>query len=176
MFPSVACSSYFGYFVQFSRCGLISVEIRFKHLFSKCLNPTSTALVGPISDGTREVPRSKRFGTAKTLPQAEFTSAEDVKSCRDPILMPASKWVVGPSGLEPPTSRLSVVRSSQLSYGPSSSQSPLRSGHPFRLPSLRSLAPPLPREPVSLGFARSLERSQRAPSKLNNVTRNSILT
>ena len=118
MFPSVACSSYFGYFVQFSRCGLISVEIRFKHLFSKCLNPTSTALVGPISDGTREVPRSKRFGTAKTLPQAEFTSAEDVKSCRDPILMPASKWVVGPSGLEPPTSRLSVVRSSQLSYGP----------------------------------------------------------
>ena len=27
-------------------------------------------------------------------------------------------FVVGPSGLEPPTSRLSVVRSSQLSYGP----------------------------------------------------------
>ena len=26
--------------------------------------------------------------------------------------------LVGPSGLEPPTSRLSVVRSSQLSYGP----------------------------------------------------------
>ena len=26
--------------------------------------------------------------------------------------------VVGPSGLEPPTLRLSVVRSSQLSYGP----------------------------------------------------------
>ena len=29
----------------------------------------------------------------------------------------ASK-LVGPSGLEPPTLRLSVVRSSQLSYGP----------------------------------------------------------
>ena len=27
-------------------------------------------------------------------------------------------FVVGPSGLEPPTLRLSVVRSSQLSYGP----------------------------------------------------------
>ena len=27
-------------------------------------------------------------------------------------------FLVGPSGLEPPTSRLSVVRSSQLSYGP----------------------------------------------------------
>ena len=26
--------------------------------------------------------------------------------------------MVGPSGLEPPTLRLSVVRSSQLSYGP----------------------------------------------------------
>ena len=34
-----------------------------------------------------------------------------------PILLGAGK-VVGPSGLEPPTSRLSVVRSSQLSYGP----------------------------------------------------------
>ena len=31
---------------------------------------------------------------------------------------PMLKKVVGPSGLEPPTSRLSVVRSSQLSYGP----------------------------------------------------------
>ena len=41
---------------------------------------------------------------------------------------------MGPSGLEPPTSRLSVVRSSQLSYGP-----------------VQSL-------------------TQRAPSKLNNVT------
>ena len=30
--------------------------------------------------------------------------------------------VVGPSGLEPPTLRLSVVRSSQLSYGPISFQ------------------------------------------------------
>ena len=37
-----------------------------------------------------------------------------VLRCFDPI----SKEVVGPSGLEPPTSRLSVVRSSQLSYGP----------------------------------------------------------
>ena len=40
---------------------------------------------------------------------------------------------MGPSGLEPPTSRLSVVRSSQLSYGPSSSeQSSLCFDEPFR--------------------------------------------
>ena len=31
---------------------------------------------------------------------------------------PAAICLVGPSGLEPPTLRLSVVRSSQLSYGP----------------------------------------------------------
>ena len=69
MFPSVACSSYFGYFVQFSRCVLVS-KTRSKHsLLSKCLNPSLEKMVGP-------------------------------------------------SGLEPPTSRLSVVRSSQLSYGP----------------------------------------------------------
>ena len=64
------------------------------------------------------------------------------------ISYPASiRCLVGPSGLEPPTLRLSVVRSSQLSYGPSSSQSPLA---PFPAPPLgsaenfpRSLAPPL---------------------------------
>ena len=33
-------------------------------------------------------------------------------------LNPSLEKMVGPSGLEPPTSRLSVVRSSQLSYGP----------------------------------------------------------
>ena len=33
-------------------------------------------------------------------------------------VLPELFLVVGPSGLEPPTSRLSVVRSSQLSYEP----------------------------------------------------------
>ena len=57
--------------------------------------------------------------------------------------------VVGPSGLEPPTSRLSVVRSSQLSYGPvSSSRTSYRSlppsGQSSLTPSLRLfLANPL---------------------------------
>ena len=69
MFPSVACSSYFGYFVQFSRCVLVS-KTRSKHSLSQ------------------------------------------------QMLASIFRKMVGPSGLEPPTSRLSVVRSSQLSYGP----------------------------------------------------------
>ena len=44
---------------------------------------------------------------------------------------PKANRLVGPSGLEPPTLRLSVVRSSQLSYGPASSQSPLASAFAF---------------------------------------------
>ena len=35
-----------------------------------------------------------------------------------PALFNPNGRLVGPSGLEPPTSRLSVVRSNQLSYGP----------------------------------------------------------
>ena len=70
LFPSVACSSYFGYFVQFSRCGTDLSWNQFQTLIR--------------------------------------------------MLETNLKWkgMVGPSGLEPPTSRLSVVRSSQLSYGP----------------------------------------------------------
>ncbi len=51
---------------------------------------------------------------------------------------------MGPSGLEPPTSRLSVVRSSQLSYGPVSSESAALCYFPR--PSLRACRenPPAP--------------------------------
>ena len=45
----------------------------------------------------------------------------DLKICLTPglqIQQQMSSALVGPSGLEPPTLRLSVVRSSQLSYGP----------------------------------------------------------
>ena len=81
LFPSVACSSYFGYFVQFSRCGSGLSRNQIQTLSNpKCLNLTSD------------------------YPVVSFSSS--------------LKLVVGPSGLEPPTSRLSVVRSSQLSYGP----------------------------------------------------------
>ena len=67
-------------------------------------------------------------GATSSLFQDQIETS--VARCFDPIsnrahlkfsLLPfffKRKEVVGPSGLEPPTSRLSVVRSSQLSYGP----------------------------------------------------------
>ena len=80
---------------SFQGAVLISVEIRFKHLVSKCLNPTSTPFT--IYDPVGPYYRQLKF----SLPTFFF-----------------KRKLVGPSGLEPPTSRLSVVRSSQLSYGP----------------------------------------------------------
>ena len=66
--------------------------------------------------------------------------------------------MVGPSGLEPPTLRLSVVRSSQLSYGPSSSQTALCSFPPSAKLHTAPFAPPLQIEPASLGFDLSFAR------------------
>ena len=50
------------------------------------------------------------------LPTAFAARSEDLNfRSSDPT---TTRCLVGPSGLEPPTLRLSVVRSSQLSYGP----------------------------------------------------------
>ena len=67
--------------------------------------------------------------------------------------------VVGPSGLEPPTSRLSVVRSSQLSYGPV--QGAIRFS--FAWPA--SAQPPR----YTLNICHRHMFLTRVPSKLNNV-------
>ena len=62
------------------------------------------------------------------------------------------KILVGQSGLEPPTSRLSVVCSNQLSYWPSSSQAPYRS-FPHSCEKLTHFAVlPLPNKSTALGF------------------------
>ena len=74
--------------------------------------------MGPISDGTRIIARQSVLPSAKQLPQVGFIPAKDVKSPWGSPFNRRLNGVVGPSGLEPPTSRLSVVRSSQLSYGP----------------------------------------------------------
>ena len=84
--------------VQFSRCRLRS-KTGSKHLNTfKCFDPFSG---GDNRNRTDDLLRAKQ-----ALSQLSYTPG-----CRCFL-------VVGPSGLEPPTSRLSVVRSSQLSYGP----------------------------------------------------------
>ena len=62
--------------------------------------------------------------------------------------------MVGPSGLEPPTLRLSVVRSSQLSYGPIVDTSSVSFATALARSLIHSTVSPLPREPIPLGFAR----------------------
>ena len=65
--------------------------------------------------------------------------------------------LVGPSGLEPPTLRLSVVRSSQLSYGPIVDTSSISLAAPQAVRLVHFAASPLPRRPPSLGSARILD-------------------
>ena len=116
-----------------------------------------------------------------------FTKTRNKYSIPFEYLFPSLLRLVGPSGLEPPTLRLSVVRSSQLSYGPIFSfggDSRDRTGDLLLarqalsqlsyIPSSRLVEPsstslaatlalrlarsavsPLPRKPISLGFARS---------------------
>ena len=96
--------------------------------------------------------------------------------------------LVGQSGLEPPTSRLSVVCSSQLSYWPSSRQTPYRSLRRQRQSSLIPLPLLSKSQPlrwVAILFLESeigvprISKSFPAwgvPSKLNNVNELLVLT
>ncbi len=97
LLPSVACFIILSIcIVQFSRCQL------------PALRPDQSAQL-PLNTLIRSHGGGNRTRTGdpllakQVLYQLSYT----------PV-----KKVVGPSGLEPPTSRLSVVRSSQLSYGP----------------------------------------------------------
>ena len=60
--------------------------------------------------------------------------------------------LVGLSGLEPPTLRLSVVRSSQLSYRPIVGRNFALLASGFAKSSQHSILPPLQIKPASLGF------------------------
>ena len=90
------------------------------------------------------------------LPTAFAARFEDLSLCQV-FKSNNNCCLVGPSGLEPPTLRLSVVRSSQLSYGPivDTSSISLAALHAVRL--AHFAASPLPRRPASLGSARSLD-------------------
>ena len=61
------------------------------------------------------------------LSRSILRSVKSLGSLPNPHSVP-SRGMVGQSGLEPPTSRLSVVCSNQLSYWPASSQAPPSGG------------------------------------------------
>ena len=73
-------------------------------------------------------------------------------------LNPSLEKMVGPSGLEPPTSRLSVVRSSQLSYGPV-----LRRFPTLRVPSKLNNVTSIHTSGLTLGHYNSLFHLLRSP-------------
>ena len=97
---SVACSQFLACFtVQFSRCrssDLFQAQIETLRI-CKMLQSN---LGGDKRDRTADL-----LNAIQALSQLSYTPISNFQ-------------LVGPSGLEPPTSRLSVVRSSQLSYGP----------------------------------------------------------
>ena len=126
------CLSLLHYIVQFSRFDLpTAFAARFEDLsYARSSNPTTTVV-------------------SVSRPPDEIRSYL--------ALHARCNLLVGPSGLEPPTLRLSVVRSSQLSYGPvvDTSSISLAALHAVRL--AHFAASPLPRRPASLGSARMLD-------------------
>ena len=115
LFPSVACSSYF-----WLLCSVFKVRPESFRTHRGPLLKTSISLEGGDLGkgtqlvGTRGVARRKRSFPAGGIHSRRGSSI----SLGGPHRCSHRNGVVGPSGLEPPTSRLSVVRSSQLSYGP----------------------------------------------------------
>ena len=85
----------------------------------KCLNPLSKVHFWDPSMMGRGRSRAQAFWHRQNLAAGGIHFR---RGCLillgGPHLIQVLNGVVGPSGLEPPTSRLSVVRSSQLSYGP----------------------------------------------------------
>ena len=139
---SVACSSIWNYhIVQFSRCGIL-VSVVTLRLFATLGFPSPRAR-NRIFQFAVSRPRSgpsSLLTAAQTLP-FETRYQHSINLLNVDI---HSQWtLVGQNGLEPSTSRLSVVCSSQLSYWPSSSQTPDRSlpcQHESSLPPLLLLS------------------------------------
>jgi hypothetical protein len=90
------------------------------------------------------------------LPTAFAARFEDLSLCQV-FKSNNNCCLVGPSGLEPPTLRLSVVRSSQLSYGPIVDTCSISLAALYTIRLVHFAASPLPRRPASLGSARSLD-------------------
>ena len=99
--------------VQFSRCrcsDLFQDQIETFH-FHKTLQSKLEVFFAyflfqkKVSGGDKRDRTADLLNAIQALSQLSYTPISNFQ-------------LVGPSGLEPPTSRLSVVRSSQLSYGP----------------------------------------------------------
>ena len=115
LFPSVACSSYF-----WLLCSVFKVRPESFRTHRGPLLKTSISLEGGDlgkRDPTRWDARS-RAQEAKLSRRRDPFPPRKFDLPTGPHRCSHRNGVVGPSGLEPPTSRLSVVRSSQLSYGP----------------------------------------------------------
>ena len=126
------CLSLLHYIVQFSRFDLpTAFAARFEDLsYARSSNPTTTVV------SVSRPPDEIRLYLA---------------------LHARCNLLVGPSGLEPPTLRLSVVRSSQLSYGPIVDTCSISLAALYTVRLVHFAASPLPRRPASLGSARSLD-------------------
>ena len=136
---------------------------------------------GPRTRFSSEKPRRLQQSTG-LLPRAAFRVHFGLQtswtlSSRSWLLFKTFFEVVGQNGLEPSTSRLSVVCSSQLSYWPISSKSNPHSSHlslqakrsPVAL-FLLSLPNPFHWDLSGTPFFHFLGTSFPVPSKLNNVT------
>ena len=100
----------FQYIVQFSRCNFVNTSF-----VSYAASQAIRLIHFAVSPLPRQTLRWFVFGTWIRRSGFEARSQNPVSW----VLRSNSKLdLVGPSGLEPPTLRLSVVRSSQLSYGP----------------------------------------------------------
>ena len=100
----------FQYIVQFSRCNFVNTSF-----VSYAASQAIRLIHFAVSPLPRQTLRWFVFGAWIRRSGFEARSQNPVSW----VLRSNSKLdLVGPSGLEPPTLRLSVVRSSQLSYGP----------------------------------------------------------
>ena len=93
-------------------------------------------------------PALKRFGSAKTLPQAEFISAEDVQSSLGSPFDASIKWGGGDKRVRTVDPLLAKQVLSQLSYTPISS--------PGRAPSKLNNVRVLRTQRLTLGHYRQL--------------------
>ena len=115
---------FFLVFIQFSRCRCVAWR-RLIH-FSRPPSPLESkpSVAGLVrfttSNVTKRILAVRRVKWSVVCEEwwAQVDSNQRISFYKSCTGFASLRTLVGPSGLEPPTSRLSVVRSNQLSYGP----------------------------------------------------------